>query len=88
MTLDPSDYLIQKDLYPLLFPVAPGILCTPASTAPVESVFSASGEVTRGKRNLLPNDNLARKTLVPKNYLFYGSKYSNYQRCFISPCQT
>ena len=54
MTLDPSDYLIQKkDLYPLLFPVAPGILCTPASTAPVESVFSASGEVTRGKEKSL-----------------------------------
>ena len=37
MTLDPLDYWIQeKDLYLLLFPVASGILCTPASTASVE----------------------------------------------------
>ena len=48
MTLDPLDYLIQKkDLYPSLFPVAPGILCT--GSCPVERVFSASGEVTREK---------------------------------------
>ena len=44
MTLDSLDYLIQKkDLYPLLFSVVSGILCSPASTAPVERVFSASG---------------------------------------------
>ena len=64
----------NKDLYPLLFPVAPGILCTPASTVPVEHVFSAS-EVTRGKRYHLPNDNLERETLGhKKTYLFYSSK--------------
>ena len=51
----------------LLLPVASGILCTPASTAPVEHVFSASGEVTRGKRNRLSGDNLERETLLRKN---------------------
>ena len=67
MTLDPLHFMIQKkDLYAFLFPVAPGILCTPASTAPVEHVFSAS-EVTRGKRNRLLNDNLERETLLHKN---------------------
>ena len=50
MTLDPLDYWIQKkDLYLVLFPVASSILCTPATTAPLERVFSASGEVTRGR---------------------------------------
>lgn len=50
MELDPLDYWIQmKHLYPLLFPIASAILSTPASTAPVERVFSASGEVTKGK---------------------------------------
>ena len=53
MTLDPLCYWIQKeDLYLVLFPVASSILCTPASTAPVECVFFAN-EVTRGKRYLL-----------------------------------
>ena len=90
-----------KDLYPLLFPVAPGILCTPASTAPVDRVFSASGEVTRGKRKRLPNDNLERETWVREKkpicftvqsnaamHTLITLKYSNYQRCFISPGQT
>ena len=98
MTLDPLDYLIQKDLYPLLFPVAPGILCT-ASTVPVEHVFSAS-EVTRGKRYRLPNDNLERETLGHKKPICFTVqsntamhtlmmlKYTNYQRYFISPGQT
>ena len=43
MTLDPLDHWIQKkDLYLVLFPVAFSILCTPATTAPLERVFSAS----------------------------------------------
>ena len=50
-----------------MFPVASGIQCNPASTAPVERVFSASGEVTRGKRNRLSDDNIERETLLRKN---------------------
>ena len=49
MTLDPLDYWIQKkDLYVVLFLVASSILCNPASTAPVERVFSES----RGQREI------------------------------------
>lgn len=74
-SLEPLDYWIQKkDVYPLLFPVASGILCTLASTAPVERVFSASGEVTKGKRNRLSDQNLERETLLHKNKL-YLSEY-------------
>ena len=72
MTLDPLDYWIQKkDLYLLLFPVASGILCTPASTAPVECAFSASGEFT-GEREITSDDNLERETSLrkKKTYLF------------------
>ena len=48
----------------MFFPVASSILCTSTLTAAVVSVFSASGEVTRGKRNRLSDDNLERETLL------------------------
>ena len=61
----------KEGFIPLLFPVASGILCTPASTAPVECIFSACGEVTKGKRNRLTDDNLERQTARhDKTYLF------------------
>ena len=59
----------MKDLYLLLFPVASGILCSPASTAPVEYVFSASEDITREKRNHLSDDNLERETCYAKQNL-------------------
>ena len=66
MTLDPLYYWIQKeDLCLVLFPVASIILCTPASTAPVECVFLAS-EVARGKRNRLSDNNIEQETLLRK----------------------
>ena len=67
------DYSIQKtNLYPLLFPVASGILCT-ASTAPVECVFSASGKVTRGKRNRLSDDKNCYATTKPVGFKVQGN---------------
>ena len=68
MTLDPLDYWIRKDLYLLLFSVAFGIPCTPASTAPVQPVFSAC-EVTGEKRNRLSDDNLERETATQEQNL-------------------
>ena len=53
-----------------MFPVASGKLCTPASTAPVECGFSASGDVTKGKRNRLFDDILERETSLRKKNLF------------------
>ena len=44
--------------------IACEILATPASTAPVELVFSSGGEVTRGKRNRLTDNNLERETFL------------------------
>ena len=54
----------------MLFPVASSILCTPASTAPVEHVLSASGEVTMGKKNCLSDDNFEQENLLNKKRTF------------------
>ena len=47
--------------------IACEILATPASTAPVELVFSSRGEVIRGKRNRLTDNNLERETFLRRN---------------------
>ena len=44
--------------FPAIAAVACDILCTPASTALIERVFSRSGESTSGKRNRLMDYNL------------------------------
>jgi len=47
--LDPFDYWVKKkEQFPSLSTMACDILATPASTAPVERIFSSGGEVTRG----------------------------------------
>ena len=61
---DPFDFWnITKD-YP---PIACDILCVPSSTAPIERVFSTSGESTSGKCNRLTDYNLEREALLQKN---------------------
>ena len=65
MTLDPLDYLIQIFIPFLVSSIFWHSVC-PASTAPVECVFSASGKAIMGKRNVLPEDNLERETLLRK----------------------
>ena len=68
LKLDPLTYWIQvAHIYPHLSGVACDILTTPASSAPVEHVFSISGEATRGRRNRLVDYNLERETLLRKN---------------------
>lgn len=54
-------------MYPLLSNVAFDLLSTPASTAPVERVFSTGGEVTTGKRNRLTASNLERQIFLTQN---------------------
>ena len=50
----------QQSVYLHLALVACEILATPASTAPVERIFSSAGEATRGKRNRLTHKNLEK----------------------------
>ena len=66
--LDPFDYWVKrKEQFPSLSTVACDILATPASTAPVERIFSSGGEVTRGKRNRLTDKNLEREIFLRRN---------------------
>ena len=53
--------------HPNLALITVDVLVTPASTAPVECVFSSGGDSTRGKRNRLTDHNLEREVLLKKN---------------------
>ena len=65
---DPIEFwLSSAHSYPKLFDVATDILSVPASSAPVERVFSVSGDACRGKRNHLSGQNLERETLLRVN---------------------
>ena len=65
---DPIEFwLSSAHSYPKLFDVATDILSVPASSAPVERVFSVSGDACRGKRNRLSGQNLERETLLRVN---------------------
>lgn len=57
----------QTQEYPLLSSVALDYLTIPASSAPIERVFSSAGESTTGKRNRLADANLEREILLKKN---------------------
>ena len=66
--LDPYEYwLMKKNEYPDLSQIACKILAFPASTAPVERIFSSRGEATKGKRNRLTNNNLEREIFLCRN---------------------
>ena len=57
--INPFEFLLKRHSgYPDLAIIACELLATLASSAPVEMIFSSSGEVTRGKRNRLTNHNL------------------------------
>ena len=64
---DPFNFWNGNNDFPLIAAMACDILCIPASTAPVERVFSTSGESTSGKRNRLTDSNLEREVLLRKN---------------------
>ena len=65
---DPFDFWNTIENYPIIIvPIACDILCVPPSTAPIERVFSTSGESTSGKRNRLTDYNLEREVLLRKN---------------------
>ena len=49
--------------YLIIAPIACDILCVPSLTAPIEWVFSTSGESTLGKCNRLTDYNLEREVL-------------------------
>ena len=64
---DPFYFWANTKSFSAIAAVACDILCTSASTAPVERVFSTSGESTSDKRNRLTDYNLEREVLLRKN---------------------
>ena len=68
---DPFNFWNTIKDYPIIAPVACDILCVPPSTAPIERVFSTSGESTSGKCNRLTDYNLEREVLLRKNKIYF-----------------
>ena len=69
--VDPISYwegMTQE--YPLISSVALDTLSIPASSAPIERVFSTAGVSTIGKRNQLADYNLEREIILKKNKHF------------------
>lgn len=68
---DPLSYWEGKvNDYPLLSFIGLDVLAVPASSAPIERVFSTAGDSTIGKRNRLTDKNLEREVLLKKNKHF------------------
>ncbi|CAF4211288.1 unnamed protein product, partial [Rotaria sordida] len=55
---------IKKNHFPYLHRLALKVLCVPATTAPVERVFSQSGLPMRPHRSRLSKDMLSKLTFV------------------------
>lgn len=65
---EPLDYWRDNELkYPLLSALAFDLLVIPASSAPIERVFSTAGQPSLGKRDRLTYANLEREVLVKRN---------------------
>lgn len=65
---DVLQYWVDLQLqYPLLSKLAVDILVIPASSAPVERVFSTAGDSCGGRRNRLTDANLEREVLIKRN---------------------
>ena len=64
---DPFKFWTTNTAYASLAPAAKEILVVPASSAPVERIFSTGGEATTGRRNRLTNWNLEREVFLRQN---------------------
>ena len=60
-------WLYNKDKYPHLFKLAKKILTIPATSAPVERLFSKAGYIHRKNRMKLTKLNLERSVLLKAN---------------------
>ena len=65
---DPVQFWVdQESTFPILAPFAIDLLVIPASSAPVERMFSTAGIVTSGRRNRLTGHNLEREVFIKRN---------------------
>lgn len=66
--IDPINFWVQQEKdYPLLASLAVDLLSIPGSSAPIEHVFSTTGESSSGKRNHLSAKYVEREVLLRKN---------------------
>lgn len=58
---------------PIMASVAPDVLAIPASTAPLERIFSQIGQVIGFNRHRIADGNMAKETFIRcnKQYLYY-----------------
>jgi hypothetical protein len=68
MLLDPLEWWAKKTKYSILHNGVKMILSTPASSAPSERVFSASGNIATNSRNRMNNE-LLEQTTILRSYL-------------------
>ncbi len=69
--IDPLQFWMENEsTYPLLASLAFDVLSIPASSAPVERVFSTAGLVSSGRRNRLSDRNLEREIMLKRNMSF------------------
>ncbi len=65
------DYWVKcESMFPTLSKVACDIAVVPASSAPIERIFSTAGDSCFGKRNRLTSTNLEREVLIKKNKVY------------------
>ena len=69
--IDAIDFWVaNKARFPDIAPVALDVLVIPASSTPIERVFSSTGLVTAGRRCRLSAKQLEREILIKKNKCF------------------
>ena len=67
---DPITFWTNEEVaqnFPLLSVIAIDLLIIPGSSAPVERMFSTTGDASSGKRNQLTDKNLEREIMIRKN---------------------
>ncbi len=64
---DPLNFWTENEKYPKLALLAEDILVTPASSTPIERIFSVAGYSSSGRRNRLAGSNLENEVLIKTN---------------------
>ncbi len=83
--VDAIDYWLQNnEKYPDIAPIALDILVIPASSTPIERVFSTAGIVSGGRRNRLSAKRLEREVLIKKNKSFLSLHAYTFTYCLPS----
>ena len=71
---DILDFWVQDEqIYPNIANIGFDVLTIPASSVPVERVFSTAGHISAGKRNWLSGVKLEREVLIKKTKSFLNS---------------